>query len=205
MAESLTRSRLDSFSDGVIAIIITIIVLELKVPTLHEMGDRAALLENLKILFVYFLTFVQIGIYWVNHHYLLDDLETVSHGVLWANLIFLFSLSLLPIGVEWIANRGIAPLPVAVYATSFVLPAVTWIILSRSICSRTNLTPAAGMLKQAVSSGLTLASIGVAFFSPWLSLALVSFVACLWLTPPKRIREKTRASRPARAPASHSS
>ena len=111
MAESLTRSRLEAFSDGVIAVIITIMVLEFKVPPVGQMTDRDTLLSNARIFAVYLLSFTQVGIYWVNHHYLLDDLETVTHGILWANLGLLFTLSLIPFGVQWIGTRGITPVP----------------------------------------------------------------------------------------------
>ncbi len=193
MAESLTRSRLEAFSDGVIAVIITIMVLELKVPGGRHITDGEVLRENVKIFAVYLLSFVQVGIYWVNHHYLVDDLETVTHGILWANLGMLFTLSLLPFGVEWIGSRGIGPVPVAVYATCFCLPALTWTVLSHTIRRRTGVPPAAGYVKQAASSLLSFGAIFVAFRSPWTALAMLTTVAILWLVPPRRIVEKTRA------------
>lgn len=133
MPESLSRSRLDSLSDGVIAVILTIMVLELRVPSPQAMSTHDALLGNAKIFAVYLLSFIQVGIYWVNHHYLLDDVETVTHGILWANLGLLFTLSLIPFGVEWIGSRGIAPVPVCVYAICFLLPALTWTVLAHVI------------------------------------------------------------------------
>ncbi len=193
MAESLTRARLEAFSDGVIAVIITIMVLELKVPGSRAITDREVLRQNFKIFAVYLLSFVQVGIYWVNHHYLVDDLETVTHGILWANLGLLFTLSLLPFGVEWIGSRGIAPVPVAVYATCFCLPALSWTVLSHTIRRRTGVPPAAGYIKQASSAALSTAAIFVALRSPWLSMAMLTTVAVLWLIPPRRIVEKTRA------------
>lgn len=193
MAESLTTSRLEAFSDGVIAVIITIMVLELKVPNTHGITDSEVLRGNAKILAVYLLSFIQVGIYWVNHHYLLDDLKTVTHGILWANLGLLFTLSLLPFGVEWIGSRGIAPVPVAVYATCFCLPALTWTVLSYTIRRRTGVQPAAGYRKQAISSLLSFGAIFVAFRSPWTAFLLLTAVAVLWLIPPRRILEKTRA------------
>ncbi len=178
-------------------------VLELKVPPVHEMGDRALLAANAKILAVYLLSFIQVGIYWVNHHYLLDDLESVTHGILWANLGLLFTLSLIPFGVEWIGTRGIAPLPVAVYAFCFCVPALAWTVLSHAIRRRTGVPPAAGPAKQAISSLLNLGSIFVAFRSPYLALAMMSTVAVMWLVPPPRIVQKTR--RPPPHSAAHSS
>ena len=193
MATSLSRSRLDSFSDGVIAVIITIMVLELKVPTVPQMSDHDALLANGKIFLVYLLSFLQVGIYWVNHHYLLDDLETVTHGILWANLSLLFTLSLVPFGVQWIGTRGITPTPVAVYAICFCLPAFAWTVLASVIGRRTGIAPAAGFQKQAITAALNIGAVFLAFRSPWSALGLIGVVAIIWLVPPRRIVEKTRA------------
>ena len=187
----MSSARLEAFSDGVIAVIITIMVLELKVPALH-IPDREVLNENLKIFGVYLLSFVQVGIYWVNHHYLIDDLETITHGILWANLGLLFSLSLVPFGVEWIGTRGINPLPVAVYAVCFGLPAIAWSILAFVISRRTHIKPAAGALKQAFSAVFNIGAIFVAFRSPRAALGMIAAVAIVWLVPPRRVVEKTR-------------
>ena len=205
MAESLSTSRLEAFSDGVMAVIITIMVLELKVPSLPEMSDRAALLANVKIGIVYLLSFIQVGIYWVNHHYLLEDLETVSHGILWANLGNLFCLSLIPFGLEWIGTRGIHPMPVAVYATCFLLPALAWNLLSYAIHRRTGIPPAAGPVKQAFSGFMTFGAILVAFRSPWAALLMIASVAAVWLIPPRRIVEKARALQTGHTGVRHSS
>ena len=196
MTDSLLRSRLDSFSDGVLAVIITIMVLELKVPSPEAMSDSAALLVDLKVFAIYLLSFVQIGIYWVNHHYLMDDLETVSHGVLWANLGLLFTLSLIPFGLEWIGTRGITPVAVAVYSGCYLLPAGAWVVLARTVRGRTGIAPAAGMEKQIVSVLLLLAAVPVSLRSPWTALALNAIVAIIWLIPPRRITEKTSSQRP---------
>src|SRR5471032_56117 len=102
--ERLSSSRLEAFSDGVIAVIITIMVLELKVPA-REIGNAAGLHDVLPLLFVYLLSFVQVGIYWVNHHYLLDGLKQVTHGILWSNLAMLFCLSLIPVATNWVGVR----------------------------------------------------------------------------------------------------
>lgn len=193
MPESLSRSRLDSLSDGVIAVILTIMVLELKVPSRATMSTHDALLGEAKIFAIYLLSFVQVGIYWVNHHYLLDDVETITHGLLWANLGLLFTLSLVPFGLEWIGSRGIAPAPVAVYAVCFLLPALAWSILANVIGQQTRVPPAAGLGRQAFSSGFTLAAAFVAFASPTLALFMIATVTAVWLVPPRRIVEKTRA------------
>jgi uncharacterized membrane protein len=205
MAASLSTSRLEAFSDGVIAVIITIMVLELKVPESHAIRDHEILRENFKILAIYLLSFINVGIYWVNHHYLTDDLETVSHGILWANLSLLFTLSLLPFGVEWVGSRGITPAAVTVYAVCFTLPSLSWAVLSRCICSRTGLRPASGALKQTASAVMSLLAIAVAHIVPWAALALLWAVALLWLFPPRQIREKARALKPSGMPPPHSS
>ncbi len=196
MSDSLSRSRLDSFSDGVIAVIITIMVLELKVPEVKDMSTAEALHLDLRMVFIYLLSFVQTGIYWVNHHYLLDDLEHVSHGVLWANLMFLFSLSLIPFGTEWIGVRGVHSVPVAVYVFCFLVPGAAWMVLANTICQRSGTRPAAGPVKQAFSTLMNLGAIGVAFWSPWTALGMVAIVAFVWVLPPPRIVEKTRALKP---------
>ena len=198
MPESLSRSRLDSLSDGVIAVILTIMVLELKVPSTEAMSTHDALIGNAKIFAIYLLSFVQVGIYWVNHHYLLDDVESVTHGILWANLGLLFALSLIPFGVEWIGSRGINPVPVSVYSVCFLFPAVAWTVLARIISRQTAIPPAAGWIKQAFSSSFTLGAVFVAFRSPVLALVMVAVVAAVWLVPPRRIVEKARAVRNAR-------
>ncbi len=204
MAKSLSTSRIEAFSDGVIAVIITIMVLELKVPSL-DVSDRAALLGDAKIGALYLLSFVQVGIYWVNHHYLLDDLETVSHGILWANLIQLFGLSLIPFGLQWVGTRGIHPVSVAVYAVCFVLPALGWSLLAWTIQRRTHVPPAAGPGKQIFSAAMNLGAIFVAFVSPWTALLMIALVAVFWLVPPRRIVEKSRTLAQQRTPAHKSS
>jgi len=153
MPRDLSSSRLEAFSDGVIAVIITIMVLDLHVPSMHDAGNRAAIFGDLKLIVVYLLSFVQIGIYWVNHHYLLDDLEHVTHGILWSNLALLFSLSLIPFGTQWIAVRGVEPVPVVVYTLCFLAPGATWAMLANIICKRTGVRPAASLGKAASFAG----------------------------------------------------
>jgi uncharacterized membrane protein len=148
------------------------------------------------MLLVYLLSFAQTGIYWVNHHYLVDDLEDVTHGVLWSNLAFLFCLSLIPFGTEWIGIRGIAPLPVAIYVSCFFIPSVSWAVLSNVIGARTGYPVANGPVKQAFSAIMNLAAIPVAFWQPWGALGMVGLVAALWIIPPRKILEKTRRNPP---------
>jgi uncharacterized membrane protein len=191
MSKPLSPGRLEAFSDGVIAVIITIMVLELHVPG-KEVSNVDGLLAIAPLVTVYLLSFVQTGIYWVNHHYLVDDLEHVTHGILWANLAFLFTLSLIPFATTWIGNRGISPFSVSLYAFTCVLPAITWIVLSTCICRASGQPVAGSPVKQAVSTTLYLGSIPAAYWSPNFALGMIALVAVLWLLPPKKVVEQTR-------------
>ncbi len=196
MPATLTPSRMEAFSDGVIAVIITIMVLELKVPTAHEMSSADAIRLDLKMIAVYLLSFIQTGIYWVNHHYLLDGLKRVSHALLWANLAFLFCLSLIPFGTQWIGVRGVEPVPVAVYAVCFVAPAIAWMVLSIVITRQTGVLPANGPLLQIISAALNIGAVFVALHAPWTAVGMIGIVALLWLLPPRSIVDETRPVRP---------
>ena len=124
--KGLSPNRLEAFSDGVIAVIITIMVLELKVPGPDGVAGLRAVLPTV---FLYLLTFVQIGIYWVNHHYLVDEVKTVSHGILWANLMFLFCLSLFPFATDWIGIKGLSSFTTALYAAVSIFPGLGYMAL----------------------------------------------------------------------------
>src|SRR6202161_4532559 len=124
--KGLSPGRLEAFSDGVIAVIITIMVLELKVPAANGLAGLRAVMPTI---FLYLLTFVQVGIYWVNHHYLVDEVESVSHGVLWANLVFLFFLSLFPFATDWIGMKGLSSFSTALYAGVSILPGLGYMAL----------------------------------------------------------------------------
>ena len=192
MSKPLSPGRLEAFSDGVIAVIITIMVLELHVPG-KEVSNTDGLLALAPLLLVYLLSFVQTGIYWVNHHYLVDDLDHVTHGILWSNLAFLFTLSLIPFATTWIGNRGISSFSVALYAVTCALPATTWIVLSNCIC-RTSGEPLAGSpVQQGLSTTLYLGAIPAAFYSPKVALGMIALVAVIWLLPPRKVVERTRA------------
>ena len=182
--ESLSPARLEAFSDGVIAVIITILVLELKVPA---QDGLAGLREVFPVVFLYLLTFVQIGIYWVNHHYLIDEAESVSHGALWANLIFLFCLSLFPFATEWIGTRGLTHFTAALYAATSILPGVSYNLLWVQVRRQSTAPTHASWGKQAASVGLYLAAIPAAYWHPAASLALISIVSVMWLLPPRSI------------------
>ncbi len=192
MSKPLSPDRLEAFSDGVIAVIITIMVLELHVPT-KDISNLNGLHELLPLITVYLLSFVQIGIYWVNHHYLTDDIEQVSHGILWANLSLLFSLSLIPWATNWVGIRGITSFSVALYSFTCALPAVTWILLSTAIHGHTTHPLASSPIKQIASAALYLGAIPAAYLSPIIALSMIAVVAILWLIPPKKIVEQTEA------------
>ncbi len=180
--QRLSPARLEAFSDGVIAVIITIMVLELKVPA---QDGWAGLLMVWPTLFLYLLTFVQVGIYWVNHHYLIDELETASHGILWANLIFLFCLSLFPFATDWIGTRGLSPFSTALYAAVSILPGVSYMALWLQVRRQSAAPAHASWGKQIASVTLYLMAIPAAFWRPAASLALISIVAMMWVLPPK--------------------
>src|ERR1700733_2755894 len=174
--DRLTPARLEAFSDGVIAVIITIMVLELHVPN-KEIANLDALRVYLPLVLVYLLSFIQTGIYWVNHHYLIDDLDQVSHGILWSNLAVLFTLSLIPFATNWVAVRGVSSFSIALYAAVCAFPAVPWMVLSTLIQRRSKTPPASGMVKQAASVSLYLISIPMAFVSPGIAIGMIVLVA----------------------------
>jgi uncharacterized membrane protein len=188
MPRDLNSSRLEAFSDGVIAVIITIMVLDLRVPSARELPNGAAIRADIRLILVYLLSFVQTGIYWVNHHYLIDDVEQISHGILWANLSFLFTLSLIPFATSWVGERGVSSFSIALYAVACALPAVTWFILSNIVCRHSRVPLAGSLAKQVASSILYIGAIPVAYLRPGLAIGMIIIVAVLWLLPPGRLR-----------------
>ena len=180
--KSVGTGRLEAFSDGVIAVIITVLVLELKVP---EPDGVAGLVAVLPTVFLYLLTFVQIGIYWVNHHYLVDEAHTVTHGMFWANLMFLFCLSLFPFAMQWIGVKGLSSFTAALYAAVSILPGLGYMALWRQIRSTRGITLQISWGKQVASVLLYAAAIPAAWYRPYASLALIAIVALLWMLPPK--------------------
>ena len=187
----MKTTRLEAFSDGVLAIIITIMVLELKVP--HGV-DLAALKPVLPILLSYVLSFIYIGIYWNNHHHLFQATEQVSGGILWANLHLLFWLSLFPFTTAWIGENHLATIPTAIYGFVLLMAAIAYEILERVIIAKQGRE---SFLARAVSKdwkgklspALYLAAIPLAFLSSWAATALYIFVALLWLIPDPRIEK----------------
>lgn len=182
--ENLSPARLEAFSDGVIAVIITILVLELKVPA---QDGFVGLREASPAVVLYLLTFVQIGIYWVNHHYLIDEAESVSHGLLWANLIFLFCLSLFPFATEWVGTRGLTHFSTALYAAISILPGISYNVLWVQVRRQSSAPAHASWGKQMTSTVLYVTAIPAAYWHPAVSLGLISIVAIMWLLPPKSI------------------
>jgi len=191
----MTKGRLEAFSDGVVAIIITIMVLELKVP--HG-GDLAVLRPLLPTFLTYAMSFVFVGIYWNNHHHLLHATTKIDGGVLWANNHLLFWLSLTPFTTGWMGENHFAPLPVAVYGIDLLLSAIAYYILVRAILRaegpHSKLGAAIGDdFKGKVSGVLYAVAIPLAFVERWAALAIYVLVACVWLVPDRRMVATNRA------------
>jgi len=190
----MSKSRLEAFSDGVIAIIITIMVLEFKVP--HEATWRS-LIPVAPVFLSYALSFVFVGIYWSNHHHLLQVVEHVNGSVLWANLHLLFWLSLTPFVTGWLGENKFAAVPAALYGVVLLCAAIAYFILARSLLSIHSpdsvLATALGAdFKGKVSMVIYLAAIPLAFVRSWLACGLYILVAVMWLVPDRRIERKIR-------------
>jgi uncharacterized membrane protein len=188
----MTKTRLEAFSDGVIAIIITVMVLELRVPHGPEL---AALRPLLPVFLSYVLSFVFLGIYWNNHHHMLQAIKHVNGRVLWANLHLLFWLSLIPFVTGWMGENHFAASPVALYGIVLLAAAIAYFILARSLISLHGRDSALAIafgrdFKGKISPLLYAAAIPLAFINPLISCALYVLVAVTWLVPDRRI-EKT--------------
>lgn len=183
------KSRLEAFSDGVLAIIITIMVLELKVP--H--GDALAVLSPLLPVFLsYVLSFVYLGIYWNNHHHMLHATQHVTGGILWANLHLLFWLSLFPFATGWMGENHFAPVPIALYGVILLMAAIAYLILQRTIVASQGenslLARAIGRdIKGKLAPLLYGTAIIAASFEQWVAGCIYVFVALMWLVPDRRI------------------
>lgn len=190
----MNAGRMEAFSDGVIAILITIMVLELRLP--HG-GSFSALRHTFPSLLAYVLSFVNLGIYWNNHHHLLKTVRAVTGAMLWSNLNLLFWLSLFPFATAWMSENGFANATVATYAIVLVLAALAYTILQavivRSHGDDARLRRALGRdLKGRSSLGLYLVAIPLAFVWRWGSLALVALVALTWFIPDRRVANYLR-------------
>ncbi len=195
--------RLEAFSDGVIAIIITIMVLELRPP--HE-ADMQALRPLLPVFLSYVLSFVYLGIYWNNHHHMLHVTRRVDGGILWANLHLLFWLSLVPFATAWIGENHYASVPMALYGAVLLMAAIAYTILQAAIIRRQGpdsiLERAVGRdLKGKLSPVLYLVAIVASFVRPWIAGAIYVFVARTWLAPDRRIERTVELKGSAQAEA----
>ncbi len=189
---TMGKGRLEAFSDGVLAIIITIMVLEFKVP---HTPDLAGLVPVLPHLFAYVLSFVFLAIYWNNHHHMLQAAQHVSGAILWANMHLLFWLSLVPFTTAWMGENHFASMPTAVYGLILLMAAIAYSLLQLAILKEHGkreslLARAIGNdLKGKMSLVLYAAAIFVAPFLPWISQAIYIFVALMWLVPDRRIEK----------------
>jgi uncharacterized membrane protein len=185
----MNSNRLEAFSDGVLAIIITIMVLELKVPHGTEISDLAPVLP---VFLSYVLSFIYVGIYWNNHHHMMHAVQKVNGGILWANLHLLFWLSLIPFVTGWVGENHFAELPMALYGGVLLMAAIAYFILQRSILAVQGkdsiLNKALGKDIKGKASPIiyTIAIIG-SFLNPWIAGTLYILVALMWLIPDKRI------------------
>ena len=197
--EAVPTNRMEAFSDGVIAILITVMVLELHVP---EGTDWAALHDSLPTLLTYVLSFVYLGIYWNNHHHMLMVTGEVGGLVLWANLHLLFWLSLVPFATGWMGENHFAPVPTAAYGIVLLGAALAYFALQTAIIRRqgpgSTLATAVGRdLKGKLSPLLYLAGIALASVDRWLSVAMYVAVALVWLVPDRRVERTLTARRSA--------
>ena len=185
----MTKARLEAFSDGVMAILITIMVLELKVP--HD-PTLEGLKPLLPVLLCYALSFVMVGIYWNNHHHLLHAMPNMSGGVMWANHHLLFWLSLVPFATAWMGENHFEPLPTAMYGATLVMCAVAWQILEGIIVRQAGPTSTfsrtiKGRWKTWLSAAFYVLGIGLAFVKPAITYGLYVAVAAVWLVPDRQL------------------
>jgi uncharacterized membrane protein len=190
----MTKTRLEAFSDGVIAILITIMVLELRVP--HG-EDWAALSPLVPVFLTYVLSFVFLGIYWNNHHHMFHAVERINGAILWANLHLLFWLSLVPFATGWMGENEFAPVPTAIYGIVLLCAALAYTILLRTILAyegpNSKLAQAIGNdAKGYLSLAIYVTAIPIAFVSHLIADALYVTVALIWLVPDRRIESKLR-------------
>ena len=188
----MEKNRLEAFSDGVLAIIITIMVLELKVPHTTEIAELKPLFP---VFLSYVLSFIYVGIYWNNHHHMFHATKHVTGGILWANLHLLFWLSLFPFTTGWLGENHLAAMPAAIYGLDLLMAAIAYYILQRAIIAHQGCD---SLLARAIgndwkgklspvcySSGVLLS-----FVNPWIGIGLYVFVALMWLVPDRRIERQ---------------
>jgi uncharacterized membrane protein len=185
----LSKQRLEAFTDGVIAIIVTIMVLDMKVP---GGSDLAALKVGLPVFLAYALSYTNVGIFWNNHHHMLHITERINGTVLWANLFLLFWLSLVPFAIRWMDETHFSPMPTASYGVVLAMSAIAYLWLERSIIAyngpHSKLANAVGHdMKGKLSLSIYLVSVPLAFVRPWIAIALYVVVAMVWFVPDRRI------------------
>ena len=190
----MNKSRLEAFSDGVIAIIITIMVLEMKVPHGAVLSDLNPILP---VFLSYVLSYVNVGIYWTNHHHMLHAVRHVTAGVLWSNLLLLFWLSLMPFTTGWMGENHFAPLPTAVYGVVLFLAANSYVVLQHAIIRadgpESPLARAVGADRKGLFSRVVyFAALPLAFVRPWIADALYVLVAAIWFIPDRRIERQLK-------------
>lgn len=191
----MNKTRLEAFSDGVIAILITIMVLELRIP---EGADWDSVQPIVPVFLTYVLSFVVLGIYWSNHHHLLHMADRITGGILWANLHLLFWLSLIPFATGWMGRNHFAPLPTAMYGVVLLPSAVSYTVLVRMIIAAqgpsSRLKAAIGSdAKGYLSLAMYAAAIPLAFVNRWIAYALYVAVVLIWLVPDRRIERRVDA------------
>jgi len=194
----MTKSRLEAFSDGVLAIVITIMVLELEVP--ERAREFADLRPLLPVLLSYLLSFLYVAIYWNNHHHLFHAAQHTSAGIMWSNMHLLFWLSLVPFTTGWMGVNHFAPAPTALYGVVLLCAAIAYFVLQGAMIRRHGrdsvLARAIGRdVKGKVSLAIYLVAIPVALTLPWLAGALYALVAVLWIVPDRRIERALFESR----------
>ncbi|MBS1606797.1 MAG: DUF1211 domain-containing protein [Bacteroidetes bacterium] len=190
----MKKGRLEAFSDGVIAIIITIMVLELHIPHSDQISDLTPMLP---VLFSYVLSFVYVGIYWNNHHHMIYAVDRINGAVLWANLNLLFWLSLIPFATAWMGENRFTKWPVVLYGGVLIMAGLAYDILCRQLIKEggqdSTLAEALGRdWKAKLSVVAYAAAIGLAFVSTWISVTLYVIVAGIWFIPDRRIEKKLR-------------
>jgi uncharacterized membrane protein len=188
----MSKTRLEAFSDGVIAILITIMVLDLKVPHGTDLGAIRPLLPTF---LAYVLSFIYLGIYWNNHHHMLHVTDKIDGGILWGNLHLLFWLSLVPFTTSWMGENHFASLPTAVYGVNLVCCAIAYTILQQLIINFQGAGSRLGAavkddMKGKLSVVIYVAAIPLAFVRPWMADCLYALVALTWLVPDKRIESR---------------
>jgi uncharacterized membrane protein len=195
----MNKARLEAFTDGVIAVIITIMVLEMKVP--HG-EDFESLKPVIPVFLSYVLSFIYAGIYWSNHHHLFHAVRHVNGRILWANLHMLFWLSLIPFATGWMDENHFRPIPVAIYGVILMCTGLSFVLLTRSLIAQHGLDSELarsirGDAKGKASVALYAAAIPLAFVNVWIANAIYVFVALMWIVPDPRIEKNLAAHPPA--------